>query len=142
MADLKSQGVDVADLPVAKQEDIASAFESVKGRIQAMVVLPDNLTQNPDAVRFIVTQSVSGDIMPVSFNENMVSSGMFVSAYFPTDAIGRKSAQVVKELLQYQRVSRRKGAGPGRERERAQQGCLQALKLKIPSNMKIGVIYE
>ena len=142
MADLKSQGVDVADLPVAKQEDIASAFESVKGRIQAMVVLPDNLTQNPDAVRFIVTQSVSGDIMPVSFNENMVSSGMFFSAYFPTDAIGRKSAQVVKELLQYQRVPAVRVQVPDASASALNRGCLQALKLKIPSNMKIGVIYE
>lgn len=142
MAELKSQGVDVADLPVAKQDDIATAFESVKGRIQAMVVLPDSLTQNPDAVRFIVTQSVSKDIMPVSFNENMVSSGMFFSAYFPTDAIGRKSAQVVKELLQYQRVPAVRVQVPDASASALNRGCLQALKLKIPSNMKIGVIYE
>ncbi len=142
MADLKSQGVDVTDLPVAKQEEIAAAFESVKGRVQAIVVLPDGLTQNPDVIRFIVTQSISADIMPISFNENMVSSGMFFSTYFPTDAIGRKSAQVVKELLQYQRVPSVRVQVPDASASALNRGSLQALKLKIPSNMKIGVIYE
>ncbi len=67
---------------------------------------------------------------------------MFFSAYFPTDAIGRKSAQVVKELLQYQRVPAVRVQVPDASASALNRGCLQALKLKIPSNMKIGVIYE
>lgn len=140
--EFKSQGVDVLDYPVTKIEEIAPLLDGAKGRIQALVVLPDAMTQNPDVVRLIVTQSLSGEIMPLSFSENMVSSGIFFSVYYPTDAIGKKSAQVVKELLQYKRVPAVRLQVPEASASALNKGGLQALKLKIPSNMKIGVIYE
>jgi len=141
-AEFKAQGVEVVDMPVGKQEEISLQLEGVKGRMQALVVLPDPITQNPDAIRFIVTQSIAADVLPLSFNEAMVSSGIFFSVYYPTDAIGRKSAQVLKETLQLQRIPAARIQVPETTATALNRGTLQALKLKIPSNMKIGVIYE
>lgn len=142
VAELKSQGVDVVELPVGKAEEIAPAIESVKGRVQALIVLPDPMTHSDNVVRLVVTQSLSADIMPLSFGENMVSSGIFFSVYFPTDAVGKKGAQVVKELVQFQRVPAVRMQVPETTTTALNRGSLQALKLKIPSSMKIGVIYE
>lgn len=141
-AELKSQGVDVVDLPVAKAEEIPAAIDSVKGRVQALIVLPDPMTHSDNVVRLVVTQALSADIMPLSFGENMVSSGIFFSVYFPTDAVGKKGAQVIKEITQFQRVPAVRMQVPENTTTALNRGSLQALKLKIPSSMKIGVIYE
>jgi ABC-type uncharacterized transport system substrate-binding protein len=141
-AELRTQGVEVVDLPIAKQEDISAVFEGAKGRMQAVVILPESLTLNPDVIRFMVTQSVSNDILPLSFSENMVSSGIFFSVFYPTDGIGKKSAQIVKEIVASQKIPAVRVQVPETSNSALNRGGLQAFKLKIPSNMKIGVTYE
>jgi putative tryptophan/tyrosine transport system substrate-binding protein len=140
--DLKAQGVEVIDFPVAKQEDISAVFEGAQGKIQALVILPESLTQNPDVIRFMVTQSVSNNILPLSFSENMVSSGIFFAVFYPTDVIGKKGAQIVKEIVLSQKIPGLRLQTPESSSSALNRGGLQAFKLKIPTNMKIGVIYE
>ena len=141
-SELKSQGLEVLDFPVAKQEDVAPIFEAAKGRIQAILILPDPITQNPDTLRFIVTQSVTNDILPIALNENMVASGAFFAVFYSTDSIGQKVAKTLRELLRLQKIPDIRLQNPETTSSALNKGSMQAFKLKIPSNLKIGVIYE
>jgi ABC-type uncharacterized transport system substrate-binding protein len=140
--ELKAQGVDILDFPVAKADEIASVFDGAKGKIQALVVLPDSISQNADSVRFIVTQSVAGDILPLSLNENIVSSGALFAVFYATDSIGRKGAQIVREIGSSRKIPADRLQAPSTTSSALNKGALQAFKLKVPSNLKIGVIYE
>ncbi|MFB3850537.1 MAG: ABC transporter substrate binding protein [Acidobacteriota bacterium] len=142
ISDLKSAGVEVADFSFTSKDEIQAIFQEVKGQIQALLVLPDSVTLNSDVIRYIVTECISADILPLSLSDRMVSSGFFFSSYFSTESIGKTAAKVVKEVASSGKVPSDKIRFPSDSESSMNKGTLNAFKLKIPSGIKIGVIYE
>jgi ABC-type uncharacterized transport system substrate-binding protein len=114
----------------------------VKGQIQALLVLPDPVTLNSDVIRYIVTECISADILPLSLSDKMVSSGFFFASYFSNESIGKTAAKVVKEVAAAGKATSDKIRFPNDSESSLNKGTLNAFKLKIPSGIKIGVIYE
>lgn len=141
-SDLERQGLTVLDFPISKQEDVAPIFEGARGRMQAILILPDPVTQNSDTLRFIITQSIANDILPLALNENMVSSGAFYAAFYSSASIGRKVAKILREIAALKKFPESRLQDPEATTNSLNRGTLQAFKLKIPANFKIGVIYE
>lgn len=141
-SEIEKEGVEVEDLPYSSKDDLQKIFEGLKGKIQSIIILPDPLTQSNDIIRFIVTNCLSLDILPVTFNDSMVSSGILFASYFSTDSIGETSAKTLKEIALTKSIPKNRFINPNKTTTSLNKGTLNAMKLKLPSNIKIGVIYE
>ncbi len=80
---LKAEGFDVQSKAVASPSDLQGAFDSVKDQAKILLLLPDTLTANQDAMRFIVSQCVAAGILPVALAEPLVSSGRAPGGLLP-----------------------------------------------------------
>lgn len=141
-SDIRSLGIEVVDISFTSKDEIKAIFQDMKGQIQALLVLPDPVTLNSEVIRYIVTECISADILPLSLSDKMVSSGFFFASYFSTESIGQITAKVVKEITLTGKAPLDKICFPDRSDSSMNRATLNAFKLKVPSNIKIGVIYE
>ncbi|MCX7830227.1 MAG: hypothetical protein N2445_04110 [Acidobacteria bacterium] len=142
ISELKSAGIEVTDYSFSSKDEIQAIFQEVKGKIQALLVLPDSITLNNDVIRYIVTECVASDILPLALNDKMVSSGFFFASYFSSESIGKTAAKVAKEVATTGKAPSDKIRFPQESETSLNKGTLNAFKLKIPSGIKIGVVYE
>jgi len=142
ISELKSTGMEVIDYSFSNKDEIQAIFQEVKGNIQALLVLPDTTTLNSDVIRYIATECLSSGILPLALNDKMVSSGFFFASYFSAESIGKAGAQNVKEVTATGKAQSKEIRFPKDSETSLNRGMLNAFKLKIPSGLKIGVIYE
>lgn len=142
ISELKSIGFEVTNFSFSSKEEIQSVCQDLKNRIQALIVLPDQTTLNSDVIRYIVTECISADVLPLSLNDRMVSSGYLIASHFSNESIGKSAAIATKEVATTGKNSSNKTRIPETSETSLNKGTLKAFKLKISSNQKIGVIYE
>jgi putative tryptophan/tyrosine transport system substrate-binding protein len=90
-------GVEVTTLEIRKAEDIASAFETLKGRAEALYVTADPLL-NTYRVRIITLANIARLPMISSFREIVESGGSM--SYGPDNRdLFRRAAEIVDQIL-------------------------------------------
>ncbi len=136
------ENVEVEDLPFSKKEDLSTIFGNLKGKMQALLFLDNHDRYDSDTINFIVTNCNSLDILPVVFNDQLVSNGFLYGCYFSGESIAQTSAKVVKSILTTNQIPQNRFIIPKDATNSINKKTLNDFKLKIPSNMKIGVMYE
>ena len=96
---LNSAGFDAQSKAVASVGDLQGAFQAVKDQFKILLLLPDPLTANPDAMRYLISQCVDAKILPVALTESMVASGALCAVTFQPEAVGSHAAKVVQQIL-------------------------------------------
>jgi putative tryptophan/tyrosine transport system substrate-binding protein len=99
----RTLGLDVAKFEIRRAEDIAPAFEAIKGRADALYVGPDALV-NTNRVR-IHTLSLSAQLPTIYGFRGYVEVGGLMSYGANTTDLFRRAAEIVDKVL--------RGAKPG-----------------------------
>lgn len=142
ISQLKSFGIEGVDYSFKSKDEIQAIFQEIKGSVEALLVLPDSTTVNSDVIRYIVTECISSNILPLSLYDSMVSSGFFLASFFSPESIGKTAAKVVKEVATSGKTPSEKIIFPQDSQFALNKGTMNAFKLKIPSGIKLGVVYE
>jgi putative ABC transport system substrate-binding protein len=99
----RTLGLEVANLEIRRAEDIAPAFEALKGRVQALYVAPDPLIFSHRIQ--INNLALGARLAAISFNREFVEAGALMS-YGPNYLdLFRNAAEYVNKIL--------RGAKPG-----------------------------
>ena len=134
--------VEVEDLPFSRKDDLSNIFGNLKGKLQTLLFLNNLDGDDSDTINFIVTNCNSLDIFPVAFNDQIVSKGFLYGCYFSGESIAQTSAKVVKDIVTTNQIPQNRFITPKDTTNSVNKKTLNDFKLKIPSNMKIGVMYE
>lgn len=138
----RADGLDAQARSVPDAAGLQAAFDAVKDSTRIIVLLPDPITANQDALRFVVSQCVSAGIAPVSLSEQLVSGGALCAAYYPPDAVGNQAARVASEILSSGKAPADRVVAPQDSATALNKGTAQALKINIPKTFRAEVTYE
>lgn len=139
---LNAGGFDALAKPVAGAAGLQSAFDEIKDKARSVLVLPDPITANADALRYVISQCVENRIYPVSLVEGLVSNGVICAAFAPPDAIGNQAAKVAQQILTQGRAPDDKLVNPDTSALAVNKRTAEALKAKLPGNLRVEVMYE
>lgn len=139
---LNSEGFDAQAKSVASEKDLQAAFESVKDQARLVMLLPDPVTKNPDAIRFVVSQCAAAKIPPVSLSESLVSDGMLCAAYYPPSGIGNQGARVAQAILASGQAPADKLVPPIETATALNKGTASAIGINLPKGLRVEVTYE
>lgn len=139
---LKAEGYDVQTKAVAGPSDLQAAFDALKDQCKILLLLPDALTANQDAMRFLVSQCVAAGILPVALAEPLVGSGALLASFYPPESVGNKAAKVAADILKSGQAPAERVVDPSDASTALNQGTAKALKLSIPKNLRVEVTYE
>lgn len=140
--ELKSLNYEVSELTYSTKDELINLLNDIRGRFQSLIVLPESTTLDKDLIRFIVTQCVSNDILPLTFSEEAVSSGFLFSSRYSKEGIAKVGVKLVKSIVEGRELPKEKIVFPEESETALNKGTMNAFQIKIPQNMKIGVIYE
>jgi ABC-type uncharacterized transport system substrate-binding protein len=139
---LKGDGLDAQAKPVADATGLQAAFDAVKDQCRAILLLPDPITSNPDALRFLVSQCVNAGIAPVSLSEPLVAGGVLLASFYPPDSVGNRAARVAAEILSTGKAPDERVVSPPDSATAVNKGTAQALRINFPKNFRPEVSYE
>ena len=139
---LNGEGLDAQSKPVADAAGLQAAFDAVKDQYRAILLLPDPITSNPDALRFLVSQCVNAGIAPVSLSESLVSGGVLLASFYPPDSVGNRAARAAADILSTGKAPDERVVAPTDSATAVNQGTAQALRIKFPKNFRPEVSYE
>ena len=142
LSKLNSEGFDGTAKSVASDKDLQAALDSVKDQAKLILLLPDPVTSNPDAVRFVVSQCIAAKIPPVSLSEAMVSDGALCGSFYPASAIGNQAAKVAQALLASGQVQGERVVAPIESQTALNKGTADAMRITPPKGLNIEVTYE
>lgn len=139
---LDAAGFDAQDKQVPDASGLQSAFDAIKDDAQVVLLLPDPLTSNQDALRYIISQCADNKIIPVALSDSLVANGALCAAFYPGDAVGNEAARVAQTILNTGKAPSEKVVDPPSVSSSVNKRTAQALRLKVPSKINFGVTYE
>jgi ABC-type uncharacterized transport system substrate-binding protein len=142
LTQLKSDGLDAESKSVADASGLKAAFDAVKDQYRAVLILPDPITTNQDALRFMVSQCVASGLIPVSLSETMVAGGAMCASFYPPDAVGNQAARVAADILNAGKVPNERLVAPSESATALNKGTATALGIQIPKKFRAEVTYE
>ncbi len=142
IAQLDEAGFDAQDKPVPDAPSLQGVFNSIRDDAQVVLLLPDPLTSNQDALRYIISQCVDNKIIPVALSDSLVANGALCAAFYPGDAVGNEAAKVAQTILNTGKAPADKVVDPPSVSTSVNMKTAQALRLKVPSKINFGVTYE
>lgn len=139
---LNDDGFEAEGRSVSDPGALAGILAEVKDRAKMILLLPDPLTANEDALRFIISTCIENRVAPLALSEGLVASGALCAAFVPPEAAGNEAARVAQGILGGAAFPSDKPVQPGAAATAANKKTAEALRLKIPANQRIEVVYE
>ncbi len=141
MEELSNRGIKVTSYAVQGVDDLQRVMEAIQNQPDSILILPDPVTSNPDALRFILSKCMSWGVLPVSYSDLLVGSGVLCGTFYPAASVGNEAARVARQVLA--------GEPPGRKMvipEDSSVSCNSAtargLRIKIPKSVRPEITYE
>ncbi len=141
IARLNDDGFEAEGRSVPDAGALAGILAEVKDRAKMILLLPDPLTANEDALRFIISTCIENRVAPLALSEGLVASGALCAAFVPPEAAGNEAARVAQGILGGAAFPSDKPVQPGAAAA-ANKKTAEALRLKVPANQRIEVVYE
>ncbi len=139
---LGAEGFDVQGRSVGNVADLAAVLGEIKEQARLVLLLPDPLTANDDALRYIISTCLENRVVPVALSENLVANGALCASFFAPDVVGNEAARVAQAILNGVNIPGDKLVQPTVSTSAANKNTAEALRLKIPSSQRIEVVYE
>ncbi len=139
---LNSAGFHAEEVPVSDPAKLPALFKSLVGRFDAVLILPDPLTADPDALRFLISTCIKNRIMLVSLTNSLASRGALCASFLASAAIGNQAAKVTKYILLNHKAPAAAMDTPAEFSLAVNKKTAQAMRLKVPSSLSVSVTYE
>ncbi len=140
---LGAEGLSASAASVEGADDLPKVLDGIRGQSQAVLLLPDPLTQDPQSLRFIISKCVEAGIAPLAYSESLVSNGALAAAYVPPQAAGARAADVIAEILATGKAPDARILGATDAATAVNQGTAKALRInKLPKELTSGTVYE
>jgi len=142
VARLNDDGFEAEGRSVSDPGALEGILADIKDKAKMVLLLPDPLTANADALRYIVSTCIENRIAPLALSEPLVASGALCAAFVPPEAAGNEAARVAQGILGGAAFPTDKPVQPASYATAANKKTAEALKLKIPASQRIEVVYE
>ncbi len=96
--DANALGIKIVSEEVHQEQDVASALNALKDRIDALWLLPDSTVLTESTLDFLMSTTLEANIPVVGFSAALVRSGAVVGAYVHYADIGSQAAQLTQQL--------------------------------------------
>jgi putative tryptophan/tyrosine transport system substrate-binding protein len=100
LEDAKALGLSIVSEAVYTEQDVPTAFNALKSRIDALWLLPDNTVLTENTLDFLMSSTLEAHIPVVGFSAGLVRSGAVVGAYFHYVDIGLQAARLVQQVVE------------------------------------------
>ncbi|MEJ2366753.1 MAG: ABC transporter substrate binding protein [Acidobacteriota bacterium] len=134
-------GINLTAASVPDASHLAGVFNGVRQDAGAILILPDPITMNPDALRFLISESIKDGTPLITLNESLVASGALCGAFYPPDQVGNTAAKVAEEILKGS-PPQQTMIDPEKFNTAVNMITAKALKIKIPKDVNVGNTYE
>lgn len=105
MAAAKPLDVELVVREVSSSRDVPTMLNSLKGKLQALWIIPDATVINKATFDFLLLFSLENKIPIFTFSSQYVEMGAFVSVDLDPHHAGKQAGEVVNRLLDGTRVS-------------------------------------
>jgi ABC-type uncharacterized transport system substrate-binding protein len=130
---LKKAGFEPTDFPLSEAPLLQEVMVKVKGRFQAVLLLPDPITDNPYALRFLVTQCVEAGILPLTLDRSLVGTGVLCGTFVKPETSGWQAASLAGKLPGSAGAQALPVVFLANSKVAVNLSTAQSLKLKVPS---------
>lgn len=96
--DANALGIKILSEEIHQEQDVASALNALKDRIDALWLLPDSTVLTESTLDFLISTTLEANIPVVGFSSALVRSGAVVGAYVHYADIGTQAAQLTQQL--------------------------------------------
>lgn len=96
--DANALGIKILSEEIHQEQDVASALNALKDRIDALWLLPDSTVLTESTLDFLISTTLEANIPVVGFSSALVRSGAVVGAYVHYAEIGTQAAQLTQQL--------------------------------------------
>ena len=141
MEEISNRGINMSAYSVQNVDDLQRAMEAIQNQPDSILILPDPVTSNPDALRFILSKCMSWGVLPVSYSDLLVGSGALCGTFFPASSVGNEAARVARQILAGETPSR-KMVVPQDSSVSCNNATARGLRIKIPKSVTPEIIYE
>jgi putative ABC transport system substrate-binding protein len=99
LQEAKSLGISIVSEAVQTEQDVPQALNAIKGRIDALWLLPDSTVLTENTLDFLMSTTLEAHIPVVGFSAGLVHSGALVAAYVHYGDIGKQAARLSQQLV-------------------------------------------
>lgn len=99
LRDAKALGISIVSEAVQTEQDVPQALNAIKGRIDALWLLPDSTVLTENTLDFLMSTTLEAHIPVVGFSAGLVHSGALVAAYVHYGDIGKQAARLSQQLV-------------------------------------------
>jgi ABC-type uncharacterized transport system substrate-binding protein len=92
-------GFQICEVPVSSKEEVAPEVEKLKGKVDFILSVVDNVVYNAQCVEFILRFSINNKIPLVGFSPNQAKAGALISFYCDYPKLGNQSARLMSKIL-------------------------------------------
>ncbi|WNM59082.1 ABC transporter substrate-binding protein [Candidatus Nitrospira allomarina] len=96
--DANALGIQILSEEIHQEQDVASALNALKDRIDALWLLPDSTVLTESTLDFLISTTLEANIPVVGFSSALVRSGAVIGAYVHYADIGTQAAQLTQQL--------------------------------------------
>lgn len=96
--DANALGIKILSEEIHQEQDVASALNALKDRIDALWLLPDSTVLTESTLDFLISTTLEANIPVVGFSSALVHSGAVVGAYVRYADIGTQAARLTQQL--------------------------------------------
>ena len=139
---LNSAGFHAEERSVTDPTKLPALFKSLVGQFDAVLILPDPLTADSDALRFLISNCIENRIMLVSLTNSLAFRGALCASFLASAAIGNQAAKVAKYILLNNKAPAAAMDTPGASALAVNKKTAKAMRLKVPSSLSVSITYE
>jgi putative ABC transport system substrate-binding protein len=91
-------GIRIISRPINSPKEVVEAIESLKGEVDAILMLPDTTFINASTVRFLLLFSFRNKIPLIGLSEKHVKKGAFMGLAFENISMGEQSGRLAMRI--------------------------------------------
>lgn len=99
LQDAKASGIKIVSEAVHTEQDVPTALNAIKDRIDALWLLPDSTVLTENTLDYLMSTTLEDHIPVIGFSAGLVRSGALVGAYLHYSDIGKQAAQLAQQLI-------------------------------------------
>lgn len=96
---LAAAGFQVTDYPLTEAPLMEDVMRDVTARFQAVLLLPDPITQNPSRLRYMITSCMDKGVLPLTTDLDLLHQGVLCGTFVSPEWAGREAGTTAALLL-------------------------------------------
>jgi ABC-type uncharacterized transport system substrate-binding protein len=136
---LREAGFNATDFSLSQAPLLTELLSRIVGHYDAVLLLPDPLTENPYALRFLVTTCFTRGILTLATDYGLVGNGVLCGTYVPPEAAGLQAAVVAGRILALGRPPMHPVVFFEGSKPSVNMAALEILHMQVPKDPSLSV---